>query len=189
MRRVSVLSSLPLLPYASNMDSVEAFERKPFVAVVDILRALCKPKHAYAMLLCELTIRHSLQHVTADNEERLTQLAAVTARRLIGDCVVARLGNRRFVVLLEGPVDHDDAVITAGRLHDVMRVPVNFGSNEICLNTSIGVGLGEWYVEPDEVLSRSERALDRVRLNGGDHTAVEPPQYPTANRALHPAAA
>ena len=103
--------------------------------------------------------------------------------------MVARLGTRRFVVLLEGPVDHDDAVITAGRLHDVMRVPVNFGSNEICLNTSIGVGLGEWYVEPDEVLSRSERALDRVRLNGGDHTAVEPPQYPTAHRASHPAAA
>jgi hypothetical protein len=187
MRRLSVLPPSFLLP--ASMDTVEVFERKPFVAVVDILRALCKPKHAYAMLLCEITIRHSLQRVTADNEERLTQLAAVTARRLIGDCVVARLGTRKFVVLLEGPVDHDDAVLTAGRLHDVMRVPVNFGINEICLNTDIGIGLGEWYVEPDEVLTRSERALDRVRLNGGDHTAVEPPQHPTATGAQRPAAA
>jgi predicted signal transduction protein with EAL and GGDEF domain len=147
---------------------------RPFLGVTHVLRELAERKEPYAMLLLEIACPgHRPSRIEDSVFERLMQLAAQRTMRTLGDCIVARIGTDRIVVLLEGPVDERLALSATGRLHDALRAPFELGRQEFHLTTSIGVGLGEWHTEAATVLAHSERALERVKANGGDATAVE----------------
>ena len=166
--------SQPSLMTSAAVDHAYA-DQTPFLGVTTLLRDLGGPKQPFAMLLLEIDRPAAGQARFDDTTgERLIQLAALRARRIVGDCVVARLGASRLVVLLEGPVDEIAAVAITGRLHDALRGPFDVAHTETFVTTSIGIGLGDWNTEPATVLRHSERALERVRANGGDATAVEP---------------
>lgn len=157
----------PAVVAPSNADTA------PFLAVVNILRELSGPRQPYAMLLLEVDHSGAVARLDEAGHERLMQQAALRARRVVGDCVVARIGPRRLVVLLEGPVDEIAAVTVTARLHQSLRMPFEIEHSGFFITTSIGIGLGEWNAHPAAVLRRSARALERVRANGGDATAVE----------------
>jgi GGDEF domain-containing protein len=148
-------------------------EAAPFLAVVGVLRELTGPKQAFAMVLLEVDNAGRVARLDPQSHERLMHLAAQRARKVVGDCIVARLGSRRVVVLLEGPVDETAALAITGRLHQALRAPFEIDHSGLFVTTSIGVGLGEWNAEPLDVLRLSETAIERVKANGGDATVVE----------------
>ena len=86
-------------------------------------------------------------------------------------------------MLLEGPVDEIATIAITARLHEALRAPFEVAGLEVFASTSIGIGLGDWNTDPAVVLHYSEQALERVRLNGGDATAVEPPNRSYAHQA------
>lgn len=155
----------------------------PFLGVTYVLRELAETKEPYAMVLLEVACPgHRVSRIEDGVFERLMQLAAQRAIRTLGDCVVARLGAARIVVLLEGPVDEQVALSVTGRLHEALRAPFDVGKHEFFITTSIGIGMGEWHNDPATVLAHSERALERVKANGGDATAVEGPHVVALTR-------
>jgi predicted signal transduction protein with EAL and GGDEF domain len=177
MRRSSgsvYISSHPASAYA---------DPRPFLGVTNVLREMAGPKEPYGMLLLEV---HCPGHRVSDIEdglfERLMQLAAQRALRALGDCIVARLGSQRIIVLLEGPLDEHLALAITGRLHEALRAPFEVDGREFFIITSIGIGLGQWHSDPATVLAHSERALERVKANGGDATAVEGPHLVALTR-------
>jgi GGDEF domain-containing protein len=146
----------------------------PFLAVTTMLRELHGSKEPYAMLLLEIACPgHPVSRIEDGLLERLMQLAAQRVIRVLGDCVVARLGANRIAVLLEGPIDENMALSMTGRFHDALRAAFEVAGQEFFVTTSIGIGLGHWSDEPATVLTHGERALERVKANGGDATAVE----------------
>jgi GGDEF domain-containing protein len=146
----------------------------PFLAVTTMLRELHGSKEPYAMLLLEIACPgHPVSRIEDGLFERLMQLAAQRVIRVLGDCVVARLGASRIAVLLEGPVDENMALSMTGRFHEALRAPFEAAGQDFFVTTSIGIGLGHWSDEPATVLAHGERALDHVKANGGDATAVE----------------
>ena len=158
-------------------------ESAPFLGVVNVLREMGGPKQPFAILMLQMD--DPMWRGTRLDDERtelLLQLASRRARRVVGDCVVARLGARRFAVLLEGPIDEIATIGITARLHEALRAPFEVAGLEVFASTSIGIGLGDWNTEPATVLYYSEQALDRVRLNGGDATAVEPPHRSSAHQ-------
>jgi GGDEF domain-containing protein len=161
-------------------------EAAPFLAVVGILRELTGPKQPFAMVLLEVDNAGRVARLDPQSHERLMHLAAMRARKVVGDCVVARLGARRVVVLLEGPVDEMAAIAVTGRLHQSLRAPFEIDHSGLYVTTSIGVGLGDWNAEPLDVLLLSETAIERVKANGGDATVVES-QAATAVARVHAA--
>ena len=162
-------------------------EAAPFLSVVNILRELGGARQPYAMLLLELDGTGPVARLDEASRERLMHLAALRARKVVGDCVVARIGPRRLVILLEGPVDEIAAVAITERLHQSLRMPFEIDHGGFFVTTSIGIGLGDWNTHPAAVLRRSTRALERVRANGGDATAVE--SRPSVSMQVHTDAA
>lgn len=168
MKRMS--KSFPIKPAVVAPNQADL---APFLAVVNILRELGGPKHPFAMVLLEVDHNGVVARLDEAGRERLMHQAARRARRVVGDCVVARVGPRRLVILLEGPVDEIAAVAITERLHQSLRMPFEIDHGGFFVTTSVGIGLGDWNAHPAAVLRRSVRALERVRANGGDATAVE----------------
>lgn len=97
------------------------------------------------------------------------------ARRLVGDAreaprsgerepdIVAKLGDNRFAVILDG-TETEAAERAAARLLSILRRPYRVGDEEISLTPSFGIA--RWPLDserPDRLLRSAETALGRVQ--------------------------
>ncbi len=91
------------------------------------------------------------------------------------DCV-ARLGGDEFAVLLEDPSDPD---VVVGRIEGAMTVPVQVGTAEVRVRSSIGMaqvrGAGEG---TDQLVSDADHAMYRVKQGRQHRPAAGPAPAP-----------
>jgi diguanylate cyclase (GGDEF)-like protein/PAS domain S-box-containing protein len=122
----------------------------------------------FAVLFLDLdrfkVVNDSLGHALGD------QLLIAVADRLRASLgptdTVARLGGDEFTILLE--IDHlADAVRTAERIQENLRVPFRVGEHEIFATASIGIALSATgYERSQDVLRDADIAMYRAKSRG-----------------------
>jgi len=122
----------------------------------------------FAVLFLDLdrfkVVNDSLGHTLGD---QLLIAVADRLRATLGPVdTVARLGGDEFTILLE--IDHlADAVRTAERIQETLRVPFRVGENEIFATASIGIALSATgYERSQDVLRDADIAMYRAKSRG-----------------------
>jgi diguanylate cyclase (GGDEF)-like protein/PAS domain S-box-containing protein len=122
----------------------------------------------FAVLFLDLdrfkVVNDSLGHALGD---QLLTGVADRLRALLGPIdTVARLGGDEFTILLE--IDHlADAVRTAERIQEDLRVPFRVGEHEIFTTASIGIALSATgYERPQDMLRDADIAMYRAKSRG-----------------------
>jgi diguanylate cyclase (GGDEF)-like protein/PAS domain S-box-containing protein len=145
------------------------------------------PHHQFAVLFLDLdrfkVVNDSLGHAMGDLllisvVERLR--AAVRATD-----TVARLGGDEFTILLE--IAHlADAVRTAERIQEQLRLPFHVGEHEIFTTVSIGIALSATgYDRPHDVLRDADIAMYRAKSRGrGIHEVFDKTMHDRAVKLL-----
>jgi diguanylate cyclase (GGDEF)-like protein/PAS domain S-box-containing protein len=122
----------------------------------------------FAVLFLDLdrfkVVNDSLGHSLGD---QLLTGVADRLRALLGPIdTVARLGGDEFTILLE--IDHlADAVRTAERIQEDLRVPFRVGEHEIFTTASIGIALSATgYERPQDMIRDADIAMYRAKSRG-----------------------
>jgi len=160
--------------WTAAMSVPGCIDRDTFLDIAAAAREHCGSMKPFAIFLIHVDPpSRRFGRLDEATGEHLDHLAALRVKRTAGDNLMVRLGTRRFLVLVPGPIDEFSAVALSGRLHEALRARFDVGEGDTFVTTSIGVGLGERYEDAAVVLEQSERALERVKTNGGDATVVE----------------
>jgi GGDEF domain-containing protein len=121
--------------------------------------------------------------VDVDNVEKMNAILGDTTGHQLLDLVIGRIHDlipaESLVTRIRATTlgilafgDPDEAVAEAlcGALHEAIRRPMTVCGVEIHLCASIGVSLANGGVTPLQAMVFAERAVERVRVNGGDAT-------------------
>jgi len=143
--------------------------------------------HQFAVLFLDLDrfkiVNDSLGHAFGDL--LLISVAERLRNALRATDTVARLGGDEFTILLE--IDHlADAVRTAERIQEALRVPFRVGENEIFTTASIGIALSvTGYERPHDVLRDADIAMYRAKSRGrGIHEVFDKTMHDRAVKLL-----
>ena len=143
--------------------------------------------HQFAVLFLDLdrfkVVNDSLGHALGDL--LLISVAERLRIALRATDTVARLGGDEFTILLE--IDHlADAVRTAERIQEALRVPFRVGENEIFTTASIGIALSvTGYERPHDVLRDADIAMYRAKSRGrGIHEVFDKTMHDRAVKLL-----
>jgi diguanylate cyclase (GGDEF)-like protein len=126
------------------------------------------PNYQFAVLFLDgdrfKNINDSLGHILGD------QLLMAVARRLetcyeSGD-ILARLGGDEFTVLVSGNNILDKAIQVANIIHDQMLQPFQLKQQEVFINFSIGICVGNGYNQPIDILRDADTAMYRAKALG-----------------------
>ena len=143
--------------------------------------------HQFAVLFLDLdrfkVVNDSLGHALGDM--LLISVAERLRVALRATDTVARLGGDEFTILLE--IDHlADAVRTAERIQEELRLPFRVGENEIFTTASIGIALSVTrYERPHDVLRDADIAMYRAKSRGrGIHEVFDKTMHDRAVKLL-----
>ncbi|MEX2160116.1 MAG: EAL domain-containing protein [Dehalococcoidia bacterium] len=122
-------------------------------------------------------VNDSLGHAVGDDVIR-----AVGER--IAECVragdtAARPGGDEFAVLLEDCVSPDDAVSTAARLLDDIRVPIRVGDADVVIGVSIGIAEGDASSACGDLMRNADIAMYVAKSQGKHQYQVFAPDMHT----------
>jgi diguanylate cyclase (GGDEF)-like protein len=129
-------------------------------------------------------INDSLGHVVGD------RLLIAVAKRLHSSLhsldTLARFGGDEFVILLEEIKDISDSIATAERIHQQMKLPFSVGEQEIFVNVSIGIVLGDLNAkEPNHLIRDAETAMYRAKAIGkGNYQLFDANMHEGARKIL-----
>jgi len=77
---------------------------------------------------------------------------------------IARLGGDEFVILVDQPVETDAVTALIDRIERVIEPPIHFADVTVGVSASVGYTLcTEHHERPEEVLSRADHAMYRVK--------------------------
>ncbi len=143
--------------------------------------------HQFAVLFLDLdrfkVVNDSLGHALGDL--LLISVAERLRAALRAADTVARLGGDEFTILLE--TDHlADALRTAERIQEALRLPFRVGEHEIFTTASIGVALSATgYERPNDVLRDADIAMYRAKSRGrGIHEVFDKTMHDRAVKLL-----
>lgn len=111
-------------------------------------------------------------------------LLVEVAKRLQG-CVrpgdtFARLFGDEFIILLEAPVDLDEARQAAKRIQECLKGSFKLARREVFVRCSIGIALGRSPEDqPDEILRHADLAMYTAKAKGKDQLTVYDPAMDT----------
>ncbi len=121
--------------------------------------------------------------IDVDGPERLNALLSDGSSDQLVDLIAGRLGDilppqslvsrtRPAAVCVVGfeTSSDDDASDFCTRLHETIRRPMTVCGREVHLSVSVGVAFAGRHAPPLEALQCAERAVERVKVNGGDAT-------------------
>ena len=98
------------------------------------------------------------------------------SRRLTGSLrsgdLVGRIGGDEFVIVAEPVADIHEAANLAKRVLEVISAPVDIDDKVFYPSASIGVGLDNGHLTPDELLRDADMAVYRAKAKGKDQIAV-----------------
>jgi diguanylate cyclase (GGDEF)-like protein len=118
----------------------------------------------------------------AAGDDLLTHVAIVLEERLRDTDVVARLGGDEFTILLPS-TDRERAVEVAKelleRVHERVRVSTSDGDVRTSLSIGVCAFSDEAELTPDQILVRADRAMYRVKLEGGSGVLTEDEAQPS----------
>lgn len=125
--------------------------------------------YLYAVLFIDLdrfkVVNDSLGHLVGD------ELLKIAAKRL-QDCVpetdiVARLGGDEFIILLEAIKDMNEAISTADRILEELRLPFIFDKYEIFTGASIGITFSTMgYDRAVDAIRDADVAMYQAKIKG-----------------------
>ena len=112
------------------------------------------------------TINDRLGHAAGDE---LLRRVALRLRGLVSSQThVARLAGDEFTLLFEGPGARDAALDTAQAILEMMRRPLELGSDRLYMSASIGLALyPEDETSVDGLLGAADRAMYQAKARGG----------------------
>ena len=131
----------------------------------------------FALLLLDLDRFH---RVTArfgetGGEQLLTEVGARMTELLGADCqMFARVGGDRFAALLPGATE-DSALVTAERVHSMLRGTFVVCGERIFVSASIGVASVQTHRDAGQLLHDAEAAVGLQKSRGGNATILYRP--------------
>jgi diguanylate cyclase (GGDEF)-like protein len=97
---------------------------------------------------------------------------------------IARLGGDEFVILVDRPVQTDAVIALVGRVERVIAPPIEFGDVAVQVSASVGHTLcTEHHERPEDLLSRADQAMYRVKRARGGPPVVALPDRNASPRA------
>jgi len=132
--------------------------RQPFVLMVIALDDLSQIVQTFGHAVGDTVLVDAASRLVLNVRER------PRADDLAATDLVARLGDDRFLIVLDGVTDTEGAAAPAGRLQSVVRRPYRVGDQEVVLTPSLGMAL--WPVDAETggtLLRNAETALSRVQ--------------------------
>lgn len=110
------------------------------------------------------TVNDSLGHTVGDDVIRA--IGERIAERLRAGDTAARPGGDEFAVLLEDCASLDDAVSTAARLLDDIRVPIRAGDADVVIGVSIGIAEGDASSACGDLMRNADIAMYVAKSQG-----------------------
>ncbi len=127
-----------------------------------------------AVLFCDVdafkAINDNYGHAYGD--EVLRQVVARTQGCVRDTDVVARMGGDEFLVVLDAIHDGAEAERTAERIRAAVESPIQVGDSSVSVTMSIGVTLRRPDEDPDELISRADRAMYTAKRDGRNRVVV-----------------
>ncbi|MDX2273271.1 MAG: EAL domain-containing protein [Cyanobacteriota bacterium] len=154
----------------------------------NLSRAKQNREYEFAVLFIDCdrfkVINDSLGHSAGD------QLLIAVARRM-QDCLqgslglLARLGGDEFVMLLEHIRDVEQAKQYAEQIHQQLQKPFTLAQQDVFLNASVGIVLGEGYEQAEHLLRDADTAMYQAKSSGkGRYQVFESVMYTQAINRL-----
>jgi diguanylate cyclase (GGDEF)-like protein len=163
------MEQLELIAFTDSLTGLP--NRRRFLQLLQgaVQRVKQQPENEFALLFLDFDrfklINDSLGHAAGD--EFLQQVGRRLQQHVRPLDAVARLGGDEFAILVEGPACSDYAVRLAGRLLDVLALPVALQGTEVSASASIGITVSTiGYDEPSEVLRDADIAMYRAKATG-----------------------
>jgi diguanylate cyclase (GGDEF)-like protein/PAS domain S-box-containing protein len=123
---------------------------------------------ATAVLFCDLDnfkeINDTFGHLPGD--ELLRTVATRIRMGLRSGDMAARIGGDELMVVLQGVRSLNDAVTIAEKLRRAVAEPIPTSAGYLTITLSIGVTMVESGENPDEIISRADRAMYRAKQTG-----------------------
>ncbi|MBD2039099.1 GGDEF domain-containing response regulator [Microcoleus sp. FACHB-672] len=130
-------------------------------------------------------VNDSLGHLAGD--ELLVALARRVEGLLSKNDTIARLGGDEFAFLLTEVEALNCATQVAGRILKAFSLPFPLKRQEVFINASIGIALGNCsYEQPEHLLRDADTAMYRAKTSGkGQYRVFEPAMHDAAVESLH----
>ena len=128
---------------------------------------------APALLFLDLdrfkVINDSLGHAAGD---KLLQEVAKRLRSSVRrENTVARLGGDEFVIVIDGPINEEQALSVSERIHRSLIPPIEIGEHKVYVTASIGVCLADG-ASADAIMANADSAMYQAKDQGRNRTMV-----------------
>jgi len=124
------------------------------------------------------TVNDSLGHFVGD--ELLRAIAERLRSTIRSGDTVSRLGGDEFVVLLREVMEHGDALAVAGKIVEMVSVPVQIQGREFCVTPSVGVSIfPEHGASTQALITNADAAMYHVKKSGRNGFQLFTPQMTT----------
>ncbi len=134
----------------------------------EIQRSQNNPNYEFAVLFLDgdrfKIINDSLGHMIGD--KLLIEVAKRLQSCISPEATLARLGGDEFTILIENITNISTAEILAQRIHHTISQPFHLGDNQLFINFSIGICLGNSYTNPEEVVRNADIAMYKAKALG-----------------------
>lgn len=152
-------------------------------------RAKAQPGYQFAVLFLDCDrfkfINDSLGHSVGD--ELLVSLAFRLEETLGKNYVLARLGGDEFAIALTDIEGIDSAIRVAEKILKALSFSFQLQRQEVFINVSIGIALGnDLYDKPEHLLRDADTAMYRAKkLGKGQYRIFDPAMHEAAIQTLH----
>lgn len=129
-------------------------------------------------------VNDSLGHLVGD--ELLIALARRLEKCLNSNHILARLGGDEFAILLTEIQHIDGAIELADRILNAVSFPFLLARQEVFINASIGIAIGNFhYEQPEHLLRDADTAMYRAKTLGkGQYRIFDPAMHQAAMEIL-----
>ncbi|MFB2834854.1 EAL domain-containing protein [Floridanema evergladense] len=157
--------------------------------IVELLK-LAQENHDYQFAVLFLdcdrfkVINDSLGHLVGD--ELLIALTNRLKLLLCSEDTIARFGGDEFAILIKQIDDINSATQVADRILKALSFPFQLKRNEVFINASIGIALGnDNYEQAEHILRDADTAMYRAKTLGkGQYHVFDPTMHAAAMQAL-----
>ncbi|VXD22327.1 Two-component response regulator [Planktothrix serta PCC 8927] len=128
-----------------------------------------EPNYQFGVLFLDCdrfkVVNDSLGHFAGDR--LLIAIARRLKTHLTSTDMLARFGGDEFTILLENIKDSEDAIRLAQKIQTAMSWPFQFDDQELFINASIGIVVGnQTYQEPEHLLRDADIAMYQAKAQG-----------------------
>jgi diguanylate cyclase (GGDEF)-like protein len=146
-------------------------DRESFLRVVSRLNGLHDRFERYAVIVIDLDgVERVIDRFGSDSADYLVRLVTTRTQELLpSQGLLGRL-NTDTIALIAFDEDEDSVEELCARLQHALRGSIELDDTQVFVSASIGVAFSDIGIRPLKALQHAERAVERVKANGGDAT-------------------